>query len=180
MAHPWHDIPIAANSPKEINAVVEIPQGDKVKYELDKETGLMRVDRILYSSVIYPANYGFIPQSYGDDLDPLDVLVLMQEPVDPLSILRARPIGLMKMIDQGQNDAKIICVHLDDPAYNDHYDINEIPTHRLRELKRFFKDYKVLENKKVKVEEFMGAEEAHGVVERAMDNYRKEILPDLK
>jgi inorganic pyrophosphatase len=117
MPHPWHDVPIGDEAPDEFTALIEIPKGSRVKYELDKETGLLKVDRILYSSVIYPANYGFIPRTLGDDDDPLDLLVLMQEPVQPLSILRARPIGMMHMIDEGENDEKIICVHLDDPEY---------------------------------------------------------------
>ena len=104
MAHPWHDIPAGEEAPREIHAVVEIPKGSKVKYELDKETGLLRVDRVLYSSVVYPANYGLIPRTLGEDGDPLDALVLMQEPVHPLSVLRARPIGMMLMIDEGERD----------------------------------------------------------------------------
>lgn len=180
MAHAWHDIPAGDEAPEKINTVIEIPQGGKVKYELDKATGLMRVDRVLYSSVIYPANYGFIPQSFGDDNDPLDVLVLMQEPVVPLSILRARPIGMMKMIDQGQDDDKIICVHLDDPAFNGFYHIWEIPDHRLRELKRFFEDYKKLEEKEVSVEDFLGPDKARTVVRKSLERYRKKILPKLE
>lgn len=179
MTHPWHDIPINEQSPEEVNVIVEIPQGDKVKYELDKETGLMRVDRILYSSVIFPANYGFIPQSYGDDKDPLDILVLMQEPVAPLTLLQARPIGLMKMFDQGQEDDKIICVHLDDPAFRDYYNINELPVHGLRELRQFFEEYKALEEKDVQVEEFFGPDEAKSVIQNSMKHYRNEILPTL-
>lgn len=145
MAHPWHDIPLGDEAPDLFNAVVEIPQGSKVKYELDKTTGLLRVDRVLYSSVVYPANYGFIPQTLGEDEDPLDVLVLMQEPVAPLSMLRVRPIGVMNMLDLGQGDEKIICVHVDDPAFAGYYHIWELPEHRLKELKRFFQDYKKLE-----------------------------------
>ena len=110
MTHPWHEIPIGDLAPREFQAVIEIPKGGKVKYELDKPSGLLRVDRVLYSSVVYPANYGFIPQTLGDDDDPLDVLVLMQEPVVPLSILRVRPIGMMTMVDQGQNDEKNRCI----------------------------------------------------------------------
>ncbi len=110
MSHAWHDVEIGDAAPREFQAVVEIPKGSKVKYELDKETGLLRVDRVLYSSVFYPMNYGFIPQTLGDDHDPLDVLVLMQEPVVPLSIVRAKPIGMMTMVDQGENDEKMICV----------------------------------------------------------------------
>ncbi|GIV59606.1 inorganic diphosphatase [Rhodocaloribacter litoris] len=176
MAHPWHDIPIGPEAPELFQAVIEIPQGGKVKYELDKESGLLRVDRVLYSSVIYPANYGFIPRTLGDDNDPLDVLVLMQEPVAPLSILRARPIGLMNMLDQGQNDEKIICVHLDDPAFNGYYHIWELPEHRLRELKRFFLDYKKLEEKEVLVQDFLGPDKARAVVAQGMKRYREIFL----
>jgi len=173
MAHAWHDIPIGPEAPELFQAIIEIPQGGKVKYELDKDTGLIRVDRVLYSSVIYPANYGFIPQTLGDDNDPLDVLVLMQEPVVPLSILRVRPVGLMNMQDQGQNDEKIICVHLDDPAFNSYYHIWELPEHRLRELKRFFQDYKKLEEKEVLVQDFLGPDKARSVVAQGMARYRE-------
>ncbi|HLR76468.1 MAG TPA: inorganic diphosphatase [Balneolaceae bacterium] len=179
MPHPWHDIPNDDKSPREITTVIEIPQGDKVKYELDKKTGLIKADRILYSSVVYPANYGFIPRSYGDDNDPLDVLVLMQEPVVPLTIVRARPVGLMKMIDQGQDDDKIICVHLDDPAYNDYHHFEELPTHRLKELRQFFEEYKTLENKEVQVDNLRGPDDARIVVQKSLERYKKEILPTL-
>jgi len=171
--HPWHDVPIGPGAPEEFQAVIEIPKGSKVKYELDKETGLIRVDRILYSSVMYPANYGFIPQTYGDDRDPLDVLVLMQEPVSPLSIVRARPIGIMTMMDQRQRDEKILCVHLDDPEYRVYGNIDELSPHRLEELKRFFQDYKVLERKEVQVEDFGGPGEAVESVRTAMESYSK-------
>lgn len=171
MTNAWHDVPIGADAPDIVVAVIEIPQGGKVKYELDKVTGMVRVDRVLYSSVMYPANYGFIPQTLGDDEDPLDVLVLMQEPVVPLSCLRARPIGLMNMLDQGQNDEKIICVHLDDPAFNGYRHINQLPEHRLRELRRFFEDYKKLEEKEVLVQDFLGPKEAREVIVRSMDQY---------
>ena len=180
MAHAWHDIPLGPDAPESFNAVIEIPQGSKVKYELDKETGLLRVDRVLYSSVIYPANYGYVPRTYAKDGDPLDVLVLMQEAVAPLSILRARPVGLMKMIDQEQDDDKIICVHLDDPAFNSYYHIWEIPEHQLRELRRFFQDYKSLEGKKVSVEEdLQGPDKARFVVRESIEMYKNEILPTL-
>jgi inorganic pyrophosphatase len=170
--HPWHDVPIGNDAPNEFRAVIEIPKGSKVKYELDKPTGLLKVDRVLYSSVVYPANYGFIPQTYGDDDDPLDVLVLMQEPTVPLSILRVRPIGMMTMVDQGQNDEKIIGVHLDDPEYRDYAAIQQIPQHRLRELRRFFEDYKQLEQKDVAVHDFFGPLEAVDVVRRSMERYQ--------
>lgn len=173
MGHPWHDVPIGAAAPREFQALVEIAKGSKVKYELDKETGLIRVDRILYSSVMYPANYGFIPQTLGDDGDPLDVLVLMQEPVVPLSVVRARPIGMMTMLDQGQRDEKILCIHLDDPEYRAYSHIDELPPHRLEELRRFFQDYKALERKEVLVHDFAGPGEAISAVGSAMDLYRR-------
>ena len=171
MVHPWHDVPIGDMAPREFQAVIEIPKGGKVKYELDKTTGLLRVDRVLYSSVVYPANYGFIPQTLGDDHDPLDVLVLMQEPVVPLSVLRARPIGVMRMLDQGQNDEKIICIHLDDPEYRSYVAIQQLPPHRLAELQRFFEDYKKLEEKEVLVQDFQGPVEAVDAVRHAMELY---------
>ena len=173
MAHPWHEVPIGEEAPEEFNALIEITKGSKVKYELDKETGLLMVDRVLYSSVIYPANYGFIPRTLGDDDDPLDVLVIMQEPVQPLSILRARPIGMMHMVDEGQNDEKIICVHLDDPEYRSLEHFEELPEHRMTELQRFFQDYKILEGKEVDVGDFSSAEEAVEAVRHAMDLYEK-------
>jgi len=178
MAHAWHDVSVGADSPDVFNAIIEIPQGSKVKYELDKETGMLRVDRMLYSSVVYPANYGFIPQTYADDGDPLDVLVLAQEAVDPLSILRARPIGMMSMLDDQEEDAKIICIHMDDPAFNDYWHIKELPDHRLRELRRFFQDYKALEDKTVRVQDFFGPDRAKSVVERSIGNYQDRIAPE--
>jgi inorganic pyrophosphatase len=180
MTHAWHDVPVGPDAPEVFNAVIEIPQGCKVKYELDKDTGLLRVDRVLYSSVIYPDNYGFIPRTLGDDNDPLDVLVVMQEAVVPFSLMQVRPIGMMTMVDQGQNDEKIICVHLDDPAYNSYYHIWELPEHRLRELKRFFEDYKKLEEKDVRVHEFLGPDKARSVVTRGIQRYHEVIEPRVK
>eukprot|EP00922_Rhytidocystis_sp_ex-Travisia-forbesii_P016131 GHVS01023991.1.p2 GENE.GHVS01023991.1~~GHVS01023991.1.p2 ORF type:complete len:196 (+),score=26.79 GHVS01023991.1:195-782(+) len=175
--HPWHDVVLGPNAPDEFNCVVEIPKGSKVKYELDKESGLLKVDRILYSSVIYPANYGFIPRTLGEDHDPLDILVFMSETVVPLSIVRVRPIGLMRMLDQGEEDDKIICVHLDDPAFADYTTIDQIPSHTLKEIRRFFEDYKKNENKDVVVDdELVGPEEAKKSVKKGMDLYVKEIL----
>ena len=175
-SHAWHNVPIGDDAPESFQAVIEIPRGSKIKYELDKETGLIRVDRLLYSSVIYPANYGFIPQTLGDDDDPLDVLVIMQEPVVPMCLLRVRPIGVMEMIDQGQSDEKILCIHLDDPAYSGFYHIWELPEHTLREVKRFFEDYKKLEDKEVKVDNFLGPDKARSVVLKAMNRYKELIL----
>ena len=132
MTHPWHDVPIGEDAPEEFSVVIEVSKGSKVKYELDKDTGLLEVDRILYSSVVYPENYGFIPQTLADDDDPLDVIVLMQEPVQPMSLLEVRPIGLMPMVDEGENDENIICVHVEDPQYESFTDVSEISEHRLR------------------------------------------------
>src|SRR5215213_6776595 len=145
MTHPWHDIQLNEPVDEMFPAFIEIPKGSKVKYELEKETGLLKVDRILFSAVHYPANYGFIPQTYCPDGDPLDVLVLCQEPVAPGILLRARAIGVMRMLDGGKEDDKIIAVHIDDPDYLDFHDIDELPAHRLKELQRFFLDYKILE-----------------------------------
>ena len=171
MPHPWHDVAVGDDAPEVFQALVEIPKSSKVKYELDKETGLLKVDRVLYSSIHYPANYGFIPRTLGDDGDPLDVLVLMQEPVYPLSLLTVRPIGMMHMVDDGENDEKIICVPLEDPEYRSYQSYDELPRHRLDELKSFFEDYKKLEDKEVNVEDFAGAKEAMEAVGHAMELY---------
>jgi inorganic pyrophosphatase len=175
MAHPWHDLP---NNPDQaadwFNVVIEIPRGSKVKYELDKPTGLLRVDRVLYSSVVYPANYGFLPRSYCDDKDPLDVLVLGHEPVQPLSIMQVRAIGVMHMKDQGEGDDKIIAVHIHDPAFNTYTDISELPVHLFKEIQRFFEDYKTLEEKEVVVENWGNAAAALECVLESFKLYRAE------
>lgn len=171
--HPWHDVEIGDEAPETIPVIIEVPKGSKVKYELDKPSGLLKVDRILFSSVHYPANYGFIPRTYCDDSDPLDVLVLGQEPVVPLAIMRARPIGVMKMLDQGAADDKIIAVHADDPEFATYNSISELPPHRLKEISRFFEDYKVLENKTVRIEGFLDRAEALEVVKAAIELYKK-------
>ena len=171
MTHPWHDVTPGEHLPAEFTAVIEIPMGSSVKYELDKETGLLRVDRILYSAVFYPANYGFIPQTLAEDDDPLDVLVLCQEPVAPLTLVKARAIGLMTMIDSGKRDHKVLAVALDDPEYNGFHEALELPTHRLTMLRRFFQDYKVLEGKAVEVDEFQPAAAGLPVIEQALARY---------
>ncbi|PSC67500.1 soluble inorganic pyrophosphatase [Micractinium conductrix] len=176
-SHPWHDLDIGAQAPDLVNAVIEIPRGSKVKYELDKKTGLLYVDRVLYSSVVYPHNYGFIPRTYCPDHDPLDVLVLMQEPCAPFSFLRCKPIGVMEMMDQGEQDDKIIAVHADDPEFRDFNDISELPQHRLQEIRRFFEDYKKNENKEVVVNDFLGREEALRITKEAMDSYIDLFVP---
>ncbi|MGA8152385.1 MAG: inorganic diphosphatase [Terriglobales bacterium] len=171
MSHPWHDITAGGNLPKEFNSVVEIPLGSSVKYELDKKTGLIRMDRLLYSAVYYPANYGFIPQTLAEDDDPLDVLVLAQEAVAPLTIIPARPIGLMTMMDMGKKDHKIIAVATSDPEFNAYHEASQLPPHRLRVLRRFFQDYKQLEKKLVEVEEIASVEMAYPVIEDALHRY---------
>jgi inorganic pyrophosphatase len=175
MAHPWHDLP---NNPdtadRFFNVVIEIPRGSKMKYELDKPSGLLRADRVLFSSVMYPADYGFLPRSYCEDGDPLDVLVLGSESVQPLTIMQARAIGVMRMKDEGKADDKVIAVHINDPAVNEYTDVSQVPKHTFREIKRFFQDYKALENKEVVVEQFAGAEEALKVVKESLALYRAE------
>jgi inorganic pyrophosphatase len=165
--HPWHEVEVGDQAPNIINAIVEIPKGSKAKYELDKRSGLIKMDRILFSSVQYPANYGFIPQTFCDDDDPLDILILGQEPAVPLCIMRAKPIGVMKMLDQGEADDKIIAVHADDPEFSHVNALTELPPHRIKEIQRFFEDYKQLENKVVKVEKFFDRAEAFRVIDAA-------------
>lgn len=171
MIHPWHDVTPGELLPQEFNAVIEIPMGSSVKYELDKRTGLLRMDRVLYSAVFYPANYGFIPQTYAEDDDPLDVLVLCQEAVAPMTLVTARAIGLMTMIDTGKRDHKILAVAVGDPEFNSFREAQELPSHRLMMLRRFFQDYKYLEGKSVEVDEIQAAGEAKPVIEDALQRY---------
>ena len=171
--HPWHSLDVGENAPKVVNAVIEIPEGSKVKYELDKRSGLIKVDRILYGAVFYPANYGFIPQTYCDDGDPLDILVFCQEPLYPRSIVEAKVLGCMGMVDGGEADDKIIAVMTGDPAFTDFNDIHELPDYLLHELKKFFEDYKKLENKEVNVDDFVGKEEALKIVQESLEAYDK-------
>jgi inorganic pyrophosphatase len=171
VAHPWHDVPLPADPAEWFPAFIEIPKGSKVKYELDKSTGLLRVDRVLYSAVSYPANYGFVPRTYCGDGDPIDVLVLGQESVVPAVLLRARAIGVMRMHDEKGQDDKLIAVHVDDPEYVDYDDIADLPQHRLRELQRFFIDYKALEGGNVRVDTPSGANEALPILQEAIARY---------
>lgn len=174
-AHPWHDLPNNPDTAHDyFNVVIEIPRGSKVKYELDKPTGLMRVDRVLYSMVIYPCNYGFLPRSYCEDGDPLDVLVLGDEPVVPGAIMQARAIGVMKLRDQGKRDDKVIAVHVNDPAVSGFTDIDELQEHNVSAIQRFFIDYKVLENKSVEIDSMLGHEDALESVIESFAMYRRE------
>jgi len=171
MLHPWHDVTPGEHLPREFNALVEIPMGSSIKYELDKKTGLLRMDRVLYSAVYYPANYGFIPQTYAEDDDPLDVLVLCQEALAPMTLVTARAIGLMTMIDGGKRDHNILAVAVGDPEFNSFQEAAELPPHRLMMLRRFFLDYKYLEGKSVEVDEIQPAATALPTIEDALQRY---------
>jgi inorganic pyrophosphatase len=172
--HPWHDIQInEAGIATAFPAVIEIPKGSKNKYELDKETGLLRLDRVLHSAVYYPADYGFIPRTYCDDGDPLDVLVLAQEPVFPLTVVEARAIGVMRMRDEKGIDDKIVAVSVRDPSHADYTHKDQLPSHVLRQVRRFFEDYKTLEQKQVVIEDLLGPADAVAIIREALEQYRR-------
>jgi inorganic pyrophosphatase len=170
--NPWHNVSFGQDAPNVVNGIIEIPKGSRAKYELDKESGLLMLDRVLYSSVYYPANYGFIPQTYCDDKDPLDILVISQIDVVPLCLVPAKVIGAMRMLDGGEADDKIIAVAAGDPSINHINDISELPKHFISEMRSFFEDYKKLENKTVKVEEFENAEVAKEIIKKAIEDYK--------
>ena len=167
----WHDISPDRISAEDFICVIEISKGSKKKYELDKETGMIILDRILYTSTHYPANYGFIPRTYGDDNDPLDVLLLCSEPIEPMTLVRAYPIGAISMIDNGRCDEKIIAIPFNDPTYNQYSDIDMLPSHIFEEMRHFFSVYKNLENKTTAVNEVSGREKAIEIIRAAIDNY---------
>lgn len=171
MSNIWHDINPKRIDPEDFVAVIEIEKGSKNKYELDKETGFLKLDRILYTSTHYPANYGLIPRTLGDDMDPLDVLVLCSEPIAPMTLVHCYPIGMISMIDGGRNDEKIIAIPFDDPTYNTYSDISELPEHIFEEMKHFFTVYKALEKKQTAVEEVSGKQRAVEVIQKAIDDY---------
>jgi inorganic pyrophosphatase len=172
-SHPWHSVSVGDNPPEIVNGIIEIPRNTRAKYEIDKESGLLKLDRVLYSSMYYPVNYGFIPQTYCDDDDPLDILILSQITIVPLCIVSAKPIGVMRMSDGGEGDDKIIAVAEHDMSVNHINDISELPEHFFKEIRNFFEDYKKLENKSVDVEKFYGAEVARQVIEQSMVDYKK-------
>jgi inorganic pyrophosphatase len=174
MTHAWHDISPGENLPLEFRAVIEIPSGSSVKYELDKQSGLIKLDRVLYSAVYYPANYGFIPQTLAEDDDPLDVLVFCQEAVVPLTLIYARAIGLMTMIDGGKRDHKVISVATNDPEYNSYKEAAEMPEHRLAMLRRFFLDYKQLEGKTVEVDDIQPSTHAMPIIQDSLNRYSEQ------
>ncbi|MBQ3086947.1 MAG: inorganic diphosphatase [Clostridia bacterium] len=167
----WHDISPKRITARDFIAVVEISKGSKCKYELDKETGLLRLDRILYTSTHYPANYGFIPRTYADDLDPMDVMILCSEPIRPLTEVRCYPIGVISMIDSGRFDEKIVCIPFNDPTYNTYTDITQLPHHIFDEMMHFFRVYKELEDKDTAVNELKGAKEAEEIIQQSIDCY---------
>ncbi|NIQ95009.1 MAG: inorganic diphosphatase [Desulfuromonadales bacterium] len=176
--HPWHDIDITAETVAEgFPSVIEIPAGSKNKYELDKVTGMLRLDRVLYGAVHYPVNYGFIPRTFCDDGDPLDVLVLGQEPVEPMTLVQARAIGVMRMRDEGKADDKIIAVNLHDPAVSEFGDQRDLPPHLMAEMRKFFEEYKTLEHKEVAIDKFQGPVEAVQIITEALELYRRDIAP---
>ena len=171
MGNIWHDMSPKRITPTDFVAVIEIPKGSKKKYELDKETGYLKLDRIPYTSTHYPANYGFIPRTYGDDQDPLDVLLLCSEEIEPMTLVRCYPIGVITMIDNGRNDEKIIAIPFNDPNYNQYKNIDQLPKHRFDEMRHFFQVYKNLENKDTAVDEVSEREVAVRVIAEAIDNY---------
>ena len=175
MSNIWHDISPERIKPDDFICVIEISKGSKKKYELDKETGYIILDRILYTSTHYPANYGFIPHTYGDDKDPLDVLLLCSEPLEPLTLVRAYPIGVIAMIDNGNNDEKIIAIPYNDPTYNHYTNIDQLPQHIFDEMRHFFSVYKNLENKETAVNEVSGKEDALKIIASAIDSYNEKF-----
>lgn len=173
--HPWHEVSPGDDVPSSVNAIIEIPKGSKAKYEIDKQSGLIKLDRVLFSSVMYPANYGFIPKTYCDDRDPLDILVLCSVDVYPMSIIEAKVIGVMHMIDNGEQDDKIIAVAKNDMSVNYINDLSELPPHTMKEIVRFFQDYKALERKNVTIERLFGRSYAYQVIQESIDLYQKEL-----
>ena len=171
MSNIWHDISPSRITAEDFIAVIEIEKGSKKKYELDKETGSLILDRILYTSTHYPANYGLIPRTYADDNDPLDVLVLCSEVIQPLSLVRCYPIGVITMLDQGKLDEKVIAIPFKDPTYNSYHDVSELPSHIFTEMSHFFTVYKNLEQKETMVDEVRGAEDAKKVIQKCLDQY---------
>jgi inorganic pyrophosphatase len=174
--HPWHGVDYGEGAPRMVNAIIEIPQGSRAKYEIDKKSGLLKLDRVIYSSFYYPHNYGFIPRTYGDDKDPLDILVLSTISVQPLCIVEAKVIGVMQMIDSGEADDKIIAVAAHDMSVNHMNNIEELPAHFFKELRQFFEDYKKLENKSVQVEDYGDKAMALNIVRDGIELYKRTFI----
>lgn len=172
----WHDIDASRISAEDFDVVIEIPKGSKTKYELDKQTGMLKMDRILHTSTHYPANYGFIPRTYADDLDPLDALVLCSEQIAPLTLVRCYPIGVICMIDNNQRDEKIIAIPYSDPTYNSFKSIKDLPKHIFDEMSHFFCVYKALEGKETAVEEVLDVADSIKMVNEAIENYKNKFV----
>lgn len=171
--HPWHSVSVGKKVPSVVTAVIEIPRGSKSKYEIDKASGMLLLDRVLSSAVTYPTNYGFIPQTYCEDGDALDILVLGQDPAMPLSLMNARVVGGLKMVDGGEEDDKIIAVHADDPQYKHITSLAQVNPHQLKEIEQFFRSYKALENKTVELKGYVETAEAERIVDKAIKYYQE-------
>lgn len=180
ITHPWHGVSYGIGAPEVVNTIIEIPEGSRAKYEIDKETGLLKLDRVIYSSFHYPVNYGFIPQTLGQDHDPLDILVLCSQTIRSFCLVRAKVIGNMQMIDSGERDDKIIAVAIDDPSVNHYENIDELPHHFLLEMRNFFEQYKVLESKKVEIDTFQDKETALSIISEAIHYYKEKLSTLLK
>jgi inorganic pyrophosphatase len=176
--HPWHGANYGSKAPGIVNAVIEIPQGSRAKYEVDKETGLLKLDRVIYSSFHYPVNYGFIPQTLGQDGDPLDILVFCSQAIQSLCLVEANVIGNMQMIDQGQMDDKIIAVAAKDPSVNHIKTVDDLPPHFIAELRNYFEQYKVLENKVVSIDNFQDKQTAHTIINAAIEYYKQKFIAE--
>ena len=174
--HPWHEVAIGRKPPAFVNGIIEIPRGSRAKYEIDKESGLIKLDRVIYASMYYPLNYGFIPQTLGEDGDPLDIVVLTQVSVVPLCMIPSKVIGVMQMVDRGEADEKIIAVAEQDPSVSAIDNVEDLPPHLISELRHFFENYKTLENKKVVINEFLPKEQAFKVIETCVAEYRKKMI----
>lgn len=173
--NPWHEVHYGEDAPEEVNVIVEVPKNSTLKYELDKETGLIKLDRVLYSAVHYPGDYGFIPQTYWDDDDPMDILILSNFPVHPGILVKARPIGVLRIVDQEENDDKIIAVHATDPRFDRYRDVTDMPEHIVLEIKHFFETYKTLQKKEVKVLDLKNGAVARKLIRESVEKYKKKF-----
>lgn len=174
--HPWHEVSVGVNPPEQLNAIIEIPRGSRAKYEIDKDSGLIKLDRVISASMYYPLNYGFIPQTLGEDHDPLDIVVLTQVEVVPLCLISSKVIGVMRMIDRGEADDKIIAVAEEDPSVSHITDVKDLPGYLRAELKHFFENYKTLEHKKVVVDEFLNKQQAIPIINQSIESYKRKFV----